>query len=110
MINEIQSHGERNNFRYLLENIKKANNPICNNKAVYLLLKANPIAIPAQIQYPIFCSKIARYKNNKLNVQNNINGTSGVELKESIEMNTVEPSKIILRQTLCAGRNIELSL
>ena len=86
------NQGEINSFLYLLEKIRKAINPICNRSAVYLLLKANPIASPPKIQKPDLFSKIALYKHIKLNVQNNNKGTSGVELKESMEIKSVRLS------------------
>ena len=39
---------------------------------------------------PFICLKIALYKQIILNVQNNNNGTSGVELNDNIEINKVE--------------------
>ena len=66
---------------YLLEKIRKASTPICKSSAVYLLLKANPMVIPAIIQNHFLSSKIALYRHNILKVQNNNKGTSGVELK-----------------------------
>ena len=73
----------------MFEKIKKEINPNCNKSAVYLLLKANPIAIPAKIQNHFLSSKIALYEQIKLNVQNNKRGTSGVELKDKIDTNKV---------------------
>ena len=45
------------------------------------------------MKYQFFFSKIALYKQIKLNVQNNKSGTSGVELNDSIETNIVEAIK-----------------
>ena len=53
------NHGEINNFLYLEEKIRKPRTPICNSRAEYLLLNANPMDIPARIQYHFFSSKTA---------------------------------------------------
>lgn len=90
---EIHSQGEINNFLYLLEKIRNKINPICNKSAVYLELKANPIAIPPKIQKSFFSSKMALYKQIKLKVQNNNKGTSGVELKDKMETKMVDANK-----------------
>ena len=84
------NQGDLKSFLYLWEKIKKANKPNCNKMAVYLLLKARPIKIPPKIKNHFFSSKIALYKQIKLSVQNNNKGTSGVELKDKIEMNIVD--------------------
>ena len=91
---ENHNQGETNNFLYWLENTRKPNKPICNKSAVYLLLNANPMAKPAKIQYHFCCSKMALYKQIKLNVQNKSKGTSGVELNDKIETQIVEAIKI----------------
>ena len=93
MSKEAQNQGERNNFLYLFEKIRKEIKPICNNNAVYLLLNAKPMAIPPRIQNNFFSSKIALYKQIKLKVQNNKSGTSGVELKDKMEIKMVEANK-----------------
>ena len=95
MNNEVQNQGESKSFLYLFEKTRNEINPICNNKAVYLLLKARPIAIPPKIQNLFFYSKIALYKQIKLSVKNNKSGTSGVELNDKIETQKVEANKII---------------
>ena len=106
----LQNQGEKNNFLYLFEKTRNPINPICNNKAVYLLLKAHPIAIPPKIQNHFFSSKIALYKQIKLNVQNNNSGTSGVELKDKIETKMVEPIKTSARCSFCSERKYEANL
>ena len=86
---DTHTQGDSNNFLYLLEKTRNVNNPICNNKAVYLLSKANPIVTPAKSQYPFLFSKMALLKQINESVQNKINGTSGVELKLKIDINMV---------------------
>ena len=105
MMRDSHSHGDNNSFLYLFDKTKKPISPICKSKAVYLLLNASPIAIPAKIQYIFFCWKMALWRQIKLSVQNKIKGTSGVELKERMEINGVETIKTILRQTLPEGKN-----
>ena len=78
--------------------------PICNNNAVYLLLKAKPIAIPPKIQNHFFSSKMALNKQIKLNVQNNNNGTSGVELNDKMDTKMVEANKTIALCSFCFDR------
>ena len=94
MNNEVQNQGESRIFLYLFEKTRNEINPTCNNNAVYLLLKAKPIAIPPVIQNHFLSSKIALYKQIKLSVQNNKSGTSGVELNDKIETKKVEAIKI----------------
>src|SRR3989339_154300 len=79
-------------YRYRFEKIKNKNSPPGNAKAVYLLSKANPIQIPAQIQNQRFFSKMAMYKVSKLNAQKNSNGTSGVVTTDRLEISMVEES------------------
>ena len=78
--------------------------PICKSRAVYLLLNAMPIAIPARIQYHFLSSKIALCKNKIDRVQKSNKGTSGVELKDSIEINSVDTNRTILLLVLCFDR------
>tara|TARA_B100000780_G_C20975901_1_gene389792 strand:- start:10 stop:216 length:207 start_codon:yes stop_codon:yes gene_type:complete len=66
--------------------------------------------IPLRIQHHLFCSKIALYKQRILNVQNNNNGTSGVELNDIIEIKIVDTSKIILLASLFLDRKREANL
>ena len=47
------------------------------------------MVIPAIIQNHFLSSKIALYRHNILKVQNNNKGTSGVELKEIMEIKIV---------------------
>jgi hypothetical protein len=106
----IHNHGERSSFLYLEEKIRKASNPICNSSAVYLLLNANPIAIPARIQCHFFSSKIALYKNKIVKVQNSSKGTSGVELKDRTEIKIVDVNTIKLLNIRCFERKREDNL
>ena len=107
---EIQTQGDINNLRYLLEKIRNKTNPICNNNAVYLELKANPIAIPPSIQKSFFSSKIALYKLIKLKVQNNNKGTSGVELKDKMETNMVDTKSTKVLCNFCLDKKYEANL
>jgi len=104
MTNDAHTHGEHKSFLYLLDITRNPSNPICNNNAVYLLLKAKPIAIPPKIQNHFLSSKIALYKQIKLNVQNSSSGTSGVELKDKIVTKMVEVNKIRALCSFCFGR------
>ncbi len=90
---EKYNQGESSNFLCFCEKITNKINPICNKRAVYLLLKAKPMAIPPRIQKIFLSSKIALYKQIKLSVQNNKRGTSGVELKDKIDIKIVEANK-----------------
>lgn len=110
MINDNHNQGDKKSFLYLFENTRNPINPTCSSRAVYLLLNANPMAIPAKIQNHFFSWKIALYRPIKLIVQNKIKGTSGVELKERMEMKSVETIKTMLRQTLFDDRKSEASL
>ena len=91
--NDIYNQGESSSFLCFFEKRINKISPICNKSAVYLLLKAKPIAIPPRIQKSFLSSKIALYKQIKLNVQNNKRGTSGVELNDKIEIKIVDASK-----------------
>ena len=71
---------------------------------MYLLLNANPIDIPASIQHHFFSSKIALYRPIIVKVQNSSKGTSGVELKDRIDMKIVDENKIILLNSRCFDR------
>jgi len=105
MTNENHNQGEINSFLYGLEKTTNPNKPICNSRAVYLLSKANPIKIPAKIHCP-FCSlKIALYKLINDKVQNNNNGTSGVELNDTIETQMVELIKTKACKALFFDKN-----
>lgn len=105
MTNENHNQGEIKSFLYGLENTKNANKPICNSKAVYLLSKANPIKTPAKIHCHFWLLKIALYKLINDKVQNNNNGTSGVELNDTIETNMVELIKTKARNALFFDKN-----
>nr|AOE14142.1 hypothetical protein [uncultured bacterium] len=99
IIRADHNQGDSSNFLYLLEKIKKLSSPNCNKIAVYLLLKESPIAIPPRMKNHFLSSKIALYKQSKLRVQKSKSGTSGVELKESIEMKIVETTRMTARCT-----------
>tara|TARA_B110000908_G_scaffold96073_1_gene113616 strand:+ start:569 stop:775 length:207 start_codon:yes stop_codon:yes gene_type:complete len=66
--------------------------------------------IPARIQYHFFSSKIALYRDKMLKVQNNNNGTSGVELKEMMEIKIVDANNITLLDNRGFDRKREANL
>ena len=59
------------------------------------------MAIPPRMKNHFLSSKIALYKQSKVSVQKSKSGTSGVELKESIEIKIVEATKIKARCNFC---------
>jgi len=68
------------------------------------------MVIPAIIQNHFLSSKIALYRHNILRVQNNNKGTSGVELKEIMEIKIVDANKIILLDNRCFDRKRDANL
>ena len=85
-------------FRYGLAISKNPISPMSKKRAVYFESKLSPVKIPAHTQQIFFFLKIASCRKFKLTVQQNINGTSGVEIKESMLIMNVETSRDVAIQ------------
>ena len=66
--------------------------------------------IPEKINYHFFSSKMALYKQIKLNVQKSNKGTSGVELNDKIEINRVEEIKMSALSVFLLDKKYEANL
>ena len=95
--NNMLSHGQKDNNNFLCtgDRTRYTSKPAGRNTAVYLLLNASPIKIPASNQQPFLFWKMALYKAIKESVQKSNNGTSGVATNDNTEISTVENNRMV---------------